>query len=130
MFNIITLINESKTLKRHISCECKCKVHGRKCNSNQKWNNDICWCECKKHNICEKAYIWNPPICSCEYGKCLANIIDDSVITCGETIEEETKTVTTNFNEKHAVCKTKSFYILLVFLLVTFALLIAASIYC
>ena len=40
------------------------------------------------------------------------------------------QTVTTNFNEKNAICKTKNFYILLDFLLITIALLIAVSIYC
>ena len=35
MFNMITEINESKTLTKQISCECKCKFDGRKCNSNQ-----------------------------------------------------------------------------------------------
>ena len=33
VFNMITGINESKTLTKHISCECKCKFDGRKCNS-------------------------------------------------------------------------------------------------
>ena len=37
-----TGINESKTLTKHISCECKCKFDGRKCNSNEKWNNYKC----------------------------------------------------------------------------------------
>ena len=36
VFNIITGINESKILTKHISFECKCKFDGRKCNSNQK----------------------------------------------------------------------------------------------
>ena len=27
--------NESKTLTKHISCECRCKFDGRKCNSDQ-----------------------------------------------------------------------------------------------
>ena len=31
-----------KTLTKHISCDCKCKFDGRKCNSYQKWNNDKC----------------------------------------------------------------------------------------
>ena len=39
VFNIITGINESKTLTKQISCECKCKFHGTKCNSNQCWNS-------------------------------------------------------------------------------------------
>ena len=33
LFNTITTINESKT--KHISCKCKCKFDGKKCNSNQ-----------------------------------------------------------------------------------------------
>ena len=35
VFNIITGINESKTLTKHISCECKCKFDEKKCNSKQ-----------------------------------------------------------------------------------------------
>ena len=42
MFNMIRGINESKTLTKHISCECKCKFDGKKCNSDQWWNNDKC----------------------------------------------------------------------------------------
>ena len=34
VFNMITGINESKTLTKHISCECKCKFDERKCNLN------------------------------------------------------------------------------------------------
>ena len=30
VFNMITGINESKTLKKHISCQCKCKFDGKK----------------------------------------------------------------------------------------------------
>ena len=32
MINMITGINESKTLTNHISCECEFKFHERKCN--------------------------------------------------------------------------------------------------
>ena len=51
----------------------------------------------------------------------------DSAIMCDEIIKE---TVQTNFNENKATCKTQTFYILFVFLLITVALLIAVSIYC
>ena len=71
-----------------------------------------------------------PVTCSCENGKYLASIIDDSVIICDEIIDavansydEETKKVTTNFNEKNIICETKRFYILLAFLLIAIALL-------
>ena len=40
VFNKITGINESKILKKNKSCKCKCKFDGKKCNSNQKWNNN------------------------------------------------------------------------------------------
>ena len=46
-----------KTLTKDISCECKCKVYGVKCKSNQWCNNDEYWCECKKHDIYEKDYV-------------------------------------------------------------------------
>ena len=115
---MITGINESKTLTKHISCQCKCKFDGTKCKSNKWWNNDKYRCECKKHHICEKDYVWNPATCNCENGKYLASIKDDSVITCAEVIksyDEEIKTSPTNFDEKNITCKTQSFYILLTF---------------
>ena len=46
-FNMITGINESVISANHISCKCKCKIAGKKCNSNQKWNNNKSRCKCK-----------------------------------------------------------------------------------
>ena len=57
VFNMITGINKSKTLTKHISCECKCRFDGRKCNSDQRWNNDKCRCVCKKRHVCENDYV-------------------------------------------------------------------------
>ena len=48
-----------------------------------------------------------------------SSIIHDEIINVKET----------NFNEENVTCKTQNFYILLVFLLLTIALLIAVSIY-
>ena len=62
-----------------MSCEFKCKFSRRKYKLNQKWNNDKCRCECKKHHICEKHYICNLATCSWENGRYLASIIDDPV---------------------------------------------------
>ena len=59
----------------------------------------------KKRHVCEKDYIWNPATRSCENGKYLASIMDDSVITCDEIIEETT--FPTNFNEKKQTVKPK-----------------------
>ena len=55
----------------------------------------------RTYNICEKGYIWSLATCSCGNDKCLGSIIDDSVITCDEIINTETKTIPTNFNEKN-----------------------------
>ena len=55
VFNMVPDISESKTLTKHISCECKIKFD--ECKSNQWWSNDKRRCECKKHYICEKDYV-------------------------------------------------------------------------
>ena len=106
---MITAENESKTLTGHILCKFICKFNRCEYNSDQWWNNNKCQCECKKHHVCEKSCIWNPATCSCENGKYLASIMDNSAITCNEIVEEEIKTVTTNFNERKAIYKTKNF---------------------
>ena len=98
---MITGINESKTLTKHI-CECECKFDSRKCNSNQKWNEGMCRWECKsprKHQLCKKDYIWNPSTRTCKNRKYLGSITGDSVFTCDKIIDA-TKTTSTNFNEK------------------------------
>ena len=76
VFNMITGIDKSKTLTKHISCEWKCKFDGQKSNSHQWWNSNKCRSGCKKHNICEKDYICNPATCSCGNEKYLASIMD------------------------------------------------------
>ena len=54
----------------------------------------------KKYLIREKDYIWSPATCSCENRKYLASILDDSMITWNEIIEE---TVPTDFNDKSSL---------------------------
>ena len=123
---MITGINESKTLTKHISCECKCKFDGTKCNSNQWWYNDKCWCECKKHYIFEKDYVWNPSTCNCENRKYLASIINDSVILCNDIIDAKE----TNFNAKNVTCKnTKFLYFICPFINYHFIYLINIYLY-
>ena len=117
---------ESKTLTKHISCECKCKFDGTKCDSNQWWNNGKCRCDCQKHHICEKDYVRNPTTYNCENGKCLSSIMDNSAIICDKIINIKE----TNLNEKNITCKTQSSCVFLAFLLITIAFLSAVSIYC
>ena len=68
-------------------------------------------------------------MCSCENGKYTGSIINNSLIICDEIIGT-TKIVPANFNEIKVACKAKKFYISLVFLLITVALLIPVSISC
>ena len=53
VFNTNPGKNELKTLTDHISCKCKCRFDGRKCNSDQWWNNRKYPCLCKTHHVCE-----------------------------------------------------------------------------
>ena len=116
VFNMITEINESKILTKHISRKCEYKLNTRKCNSNQMWNNDKCRYVCKnpiEHHVWKKSYIWNPPTCTCENGRHARSIIDNSVSTCDEIMEEtkfvptkstSTKTVPIDFNKNKVAC--------------------------
>ena len=65
--NMITNQNEAKSMD--CKCDCKCKLNSTSCNSNQKWNNKTCHCECKSCSTCQKYYIWNPSSCICKSGK-------------------------------------------------------------
>ena len=81
----------------------------------------------------KKNYISNLTTCSCKNGKYLASITNNSVIKCdkmtnvdveAKSYNEETKTI-----PKNIICKTKSFYILIAFSIITIVLLIVFSIY-
>ena len=97
--------------------------------------------------MCKKDHIWNLAICSCKNREYLTSIIDDSVITGDQIIDveaevksydKEKKTILKNIISEYnlcCICESVNyewiicFYILRAFLLITIALLIAASIY-
>ena len=56
-FNMITNNDEGKAMTEQISCDFKCKVNSTTCNSNQKWDNKTCQCECKDYHDCEKIIV-------------------------------------------------------------------------
>ena len=56
-FNTITNNDEGKAMTEQISCDFKCKVNSTTCNSNQKWDNKTCQCECKDYHDCEKIIV-------------------------------------------------------------------------
>ena len=63
--------NEAKIMTKHISCDGKYKLNSTKCNSNEKWNNNTCKCECKNYHKRKKDCRWNPSTCICENSKYL-----------------------------------------------------------
>ena len=94
-FHYWFMVKLDKTLIKLIWCGCNCKFDGWQYNSVQKWNNDSCQCECEnllKHCLCKKYYLLNRSACPCQKNEYLGSIIDDSVVTCDETIEP-TKTI-------------------------------------
>ena len=72
VFNLMSWTNETRHIKWHETCKCKCWLDASVCNNKQRWNNDKCQCECKElidKGICNKGYIWNPSNCKCECDK-------------------------------------------------------------
>ena len=130
---MITWINELKTLKKHISWERKWKFNGRnviQINGGITINVDV---GVKNVMYVKRNYICDTFACIWKNGKYLASIMADSSITWVEVLEsyyKETKNIPTSFNEKKAIYKTQNFYILVTFLLIYIASLIAVRIYC
>ena len=53
-FNVMTRINEAKTMAKHGSCDCKYKLNSVTSDSNQNWNNKTCQYECRNYRACKK----------------------------------------------------------------------------
>ena len=57
VFNLMSRANETRHIKCHEKCKCKCRLDASVCNNEQRWNNDKCRCECKElidKGICDK----------------------------------------------------------------------------
>ena len=63
---------ETRHIKWHKTCKCKCRLDASVCNIKQRWNEDKCRCECNKlidKGVCDNEFIWNPSNCECECDK-------------------------------------------------------------
>ena len=63
VFNLMSRTNETRHIKWHETCKCKCRLDAIVCNNTQRWNNDKCRCKCKElidKGVCHKGYAWNP----------------------------------------------------------------------
>ena len=104
VFNLMSRTNETRHIKWHKTCKCKCRLDASICNNKQRWNDDKCRCECKElidKPMCEKGFIWNSSNSeyecdkSCDIGeyldyqncRCRKKIIDKLVEECSENID-------------------------------------------
>ena len=52
VFNLMSRTNETRHIKWHKACKCICRLNPIVCNNKQRWNEDICRCECKELKKC------------------------------------------------------------------------------
>ena len=103
-FNLMSRTNETRHIKWHKTCKCKCRLDASICNNKQRWNDDKCRYEYKEligKGTCDKGFIWNPSNCECECDKscyigeyldykncnCRKKIIDKLVEKCSTNID-------------------------------------------
>ena len=125
-FNLMSRTNETRHIKWHETCKCKCRLDASVCNNKQHWNDDKCRWECKElidKGECDKGSIWNPSNCECECEKsydvgeyldyenckCWKKLVDKLVEEFTETVEEvkitENENENTHANAILAYCK-------------------------
>ena len=105
VFNLISRTNETRHVKWHETCKCKCRLDASVYNNKQCWNYDKYRCECKElidKGVCDRRYIWNPSNCECECDKswdvgeyldyenckCRKRLVDKLVEECTKNIDE------------------------------------------
>ena len=105
VFNLMSRTNETRHIKWHETCKCKCRLDASVCNNKQRWNNDKCRCKCKElidKSIDDKGFIWNPSNCECECDKscdvgeylhyenckCRKKLVDNPIKECTENIDK------------------------------------------
>ena len=70
VFNLMSRTNETRQIKQHETCKCKCRVDPSVCNKPQ--SDDKCRCECKElvdKVVCDKRSIQNSRNCECKCDK-------------------------------------------------------------
>ena len=89
--------NETRHIKQHEMCKCKCRLDASVCNNKQHWNDDKCRCEVKNRLI--KVYVIKDLFGSqqsCDVGeyldykncKCRKKLADKLTEECTEDIDE------------------------------------------
>ena len=140
IFNLLSRTNETRHIKWHETCKCKCTIDA------SVWNNDKCRCECKKlsdKGICGKGFIWNPSNCewecdkSCNVGECLdyanckcrKSLIDKLIEKCSENIHEK-ELHSNEINDYEKICSSCGVYIVLLVLFFMLSISISSIFIC
>ena len=104
VFNLMSRTNETRHIKWHKTCKCRCRLDASISNNKQRWNGGKSRCECKElidKGVCDKGFIWNPSNCDCECDKswnigeyldyknsrCKKRILDELAEECSENID-------------------------------------------
>ena len=134
--------NETRHIKWHETCKCKCRLDAIVCNNKQRWNNDKCRCECKElidKGVFDKGYAWNPSNCECECDKscdisecldyekckCKKRLVDKLVHECDENIDETSLVKINSIKCKHNSCM-----LYIVLFSIFFIINVGIAIYC
>ena len=60
VFNLMSRTNETRRIKWHETCKCKCRLDASVCNNKQRLNDNKCWCKRKESidkGVCDKGFI-------------------------------------------------------------------------
>ena len=134
-FNLMSLTNETRSIKLHETCKCICRLNEIICNNKQRWNKDKCRCECKElidKGVCDKGFIFTPSKCECEcdkscnsgqyldYSDCKykKELIDPLIEECTEN-NKETKIVNITVENENSSCKVYIILMTVVFTIFT-----------
>ena len=63
VFNLMSRTNETRHIKWHETCKCKCRLDASVCNNKQRWNDDKWRCERKElidKGVYDEGFIRNP----------------------------------------------------------------------
>ena len=66
VLDVMSRTNETRHIKWHEICKCKCRLDASVCNNKQKWNKDKWRCEHEgliDKGVCDKGFIWNSRSC-------------------------------------------------------------------
>ena len=69
---LMSRTNETRHIKCHKTCKCKCRLNASVCNNKQRWNDGKCQYECKElidKGVRDKGHTWNPSNSECECHK-------------------------------------------------------------